>query len=145
MEGILLSVVSLIGPLWLWKHQTGKSGDTSEASKYHCVSIKHRRGACKAIMALEGKRFLPDEAPTFPLPDCDAKRCKCRYVHHDDRRHDSRRSTDSGYPKLEFDGQERRGQRGRRWTDRLPKRHRSGFTTTERTARTAFTNHKTAH
>ena len=121
MEGIPLSIVSLVEPLRTWRRQSRKSSDTEETNKYHCVSIKTRRGACKAVLELEGKRFLSDEAPMFPLEKCDASRCKCRYVHYDDRRQENRRGTDAGYPKLEFDGQERRDQRGRRWTDKIAK------------------------
>ena len=57
-----------------------------ESTAYHAVSIKFDTKACSAAKALEGRRFLSTAAPKLPLPDCDALDCKCRFVHHKDRR-----------------------------------------------------------
>ena len=35
---------------------------------------------------MDGKRFLSSAAPRLPLPDCDVLECKCKFVHHKDRR-----------------------------------------------------------
>jgi hypothetical protein len=36
--------------------------------------------------------MLSGEAPLLPLPECDASECKCRFIHHADRRrNDDRR------------------------------------------------------
>ena len=53
---------------------------------YHCVSIRSPKNACEAAKSLIGKRFLSKEAPPLPLTDCTAISCRCRYVHHEDRR-----------------------------------------------------------
>lgn len=60
---------------------------------FHAVSLKFSSNACAAAKSLEGKRFLSGAAPRIPLPDCDVLDCKCRFVHHRDRRDgDDRRS-----------------------------------------------------
>ena len=60
---------------------------------YHAVSLKFLPSACDAAKAMEGERYLSAEAPKIPLPECDATTCKCRYVHHKDRRgRDDRRN-----------------------------------------------------
>jgi hypothetical protein len=62
-------------------------------SEFHAVSIKYASSACLAAKSLEGKRFLSSAAPKIPLPDCDVRECKCRFVHHSDRREgDERRN-----------------------------------------------------
>jgi len=56
------------------------------SSEFHAVSIKFLSNACSAAKSLKGKRFLSTAAPHIPLPDCDVLECKCRFVHHRDRR-----------------------------------------------------------
>ena len=53
---------------------------------FHAVSLKFLSSACSAAKSLEGKRFLSNAAPRIPLADCDVLECKCRFVHHRDRR-----------------------------------------------------------
>jgi hypothetical protein len=55
-------------------------------TRFHAVSLRTVPSSCDAAKALEGERFLSTAAPNIPLPDCDAPTCKCRYIHHDDRR-----------------------------------------------------------
>ena len=55
-------------------------------SKYHAVSIKPGTYACSAANDLAGERFLASEAPSLPLPGCDATECDCHFTHHKDRR-----------------------------------------------------------
>jgi hypothetical protein len=55
-------------------------------SKYHAVSIRVASGACAAAMGMQGERFLASEAPSLPLPGCDAADCQCRFIHFKDRR-----------------------------------------------------------
>ena len=64
-----------------------KPREAIKSAPFHAVSIKHAADACAAARDLSGKRFLSAEAPTLPLPDCDAGNCDCRFVHHGDRRH----------------------------------------------------------
>ena len=58
----------------------------SASSEFHAVSIRFLSSACSAAKSLEGKRFLSSAAPRMPLPECDVMECKCRFVHHTDRR-----------------------------------------------------------
>lgn len=58
----------------------------SATTAYHAVSIKFSSNACSAARDLDGRRFLSSAAPKLPLADCDVLECKCRFVHHKDRR-----------------------------------------------------------
>lgn len=63
------------------------------STAFHAVSIKVGPNPCEAARNLAGKRFLSGAAPRLPLPDCNNLQCKCRFVHHKDRREgDERRS-----------------------------------------------------
>jgi hypothetical protein len=64
----------------------------SNPAKFHCVEIKATDCICDAVKRLQGRRFLSEEAPMLPLPECTAGSCCCRYEHHDDRRQDLRRN-----------------------------------------------------
>lgn len=73
----------------------GKSADEIQGSSnkpYSAVSIKTRLGACNAAIAAQDKIFLSTAAPSLPLAECDVEECACRYVYHDDRRQEDRRS-----------------------------------------------------
>ena len=70
-----------------------RSKVAQKSTPYHAVSIKFGPNACTHARELEGKRFLSGAAPRLPLPECDVLDCKCRFVHHADRRTgDDRRS-----------------------------------------------------
>lgn len=60
-------------------------------SKYHAVSLEFSGNACEAATAMKGKRILSSTAPRIPLPECAAAECKCRFIHHNDRRQASDR------------------------------------------------------
>jgi hypothetical protein len=64
-----------------------------KTSVFHAVSIKLGPKACLPAQEMSGKRFLSGAAPRIPLPECDVLDCKCRFIHHKDRREgDERRS-----------------------------------------------------
>jgi len=63
-----------------------RSAADTAATAYHAVSIKFSGTACQAAKDMTGRRFLSSAAPKLPLPDCNALECKCRFVHHKDRR-----------------------------------------------------------
>ena len=93
MLGTLLGIAIVILLVWLFLNRRGKvpepveaPADNSQRSKYHAVSIKYDTHACEAAQKMSGRRFLSDEAPRLPLPDCDVSDCKCRFTHHEDRR-----------------------------------------------------------
>ena len=63
------------------------------ARKFHGVSLKPGPNPCPAVLAVLDRRYLPDSAPSLPLPGCDQQACRCGYRHHGDRRdQDDRRS-----------------------------------------------------
>ena len=92
LTALMLAVLLAI---WLFvrkrrndRPQTRQPGPkrSADQSAYHAVSIKFDANACDAARALEGRRFLSAAAPRLPLPDCDVLECRCRFVHHQDRR-----------------------------------------------------------
>ena len=58
----------------------------SDTSAFHAGSIKFTSRSCEAAKSMEGKRFLSSAAPRLPLPDCDVAECRCKFIHHKDRR-----------------------------------------------------------
>lgn len=86
---------------------------------YHAVSVQPCLMACERIRPLTGKRYLSREAPALPVSGCTNRQCRCRYVHHDDRRADERRVIGEGRAGLPaYGGPERRlVRRGRRASD----------------------------
>ncbi len=71
---------------------TGRERRTgfTAGSPFHAVSIQPAEGHCAAVNTLQVQRFLSEEAPSLPLEECGAADCRCRYVHHTDRRDGSR-------------------------------------------------------
>ena len=68
---------------------------------FHGVAVETPRGdgVCRAAAAIVGNRYLSEDAPSLPLPDCDIPReCRCVYQHFTDRRTDMRREADIGLP-----------------------------------------------
>lgn len=63
-----------------------RSQVAAKSTPYHAVSIKLSGNACSAAKEMYGRRFLSGAAPRLPLPDCTMLECKCRFVHHADRR-----------------------------------------------------------
>ena len=91
------------------------------AHKFHAISIQSKDDACTAAKTINGQRFLANEAPSLPLPNCNAPHCHCNYVHFSDRREsdDDRRGLYSLQTKL-YDqnvGHDRRQHKGRRKDD----------------------------
>jgi hypothetical protein len=91
---------------------------SSTVARWHAVEIRGGRRCCDAARALAGKRFLPGEAPSLPLPDCDCgSRCECRYRHHEDRRCGPRRAADGAFASPPTGNEDRRHAEGRREQD----------------------------
>lgn len=113
----------------------GKADDPARASSerpkrvrsYGAVEvIPDQQTCCEAVRLFVGKRILADEAPLFPLPDCDQPKCNCRYRRYPDRRMDIRRAGDLGFAVFSKMLHETRNRRrataaGRRAEDQEPK------------------------
>jgi len=69
----------------------GSSTNASQTRSFHSVLIRYGEDACGPVKELEGIRFLSNEAPSIPLPACDAAHCGCSYLHFEDRRRGERR------------------------------------------------------
>jgi hypothetical protein len=65
---------------------TARPTQPKKDSTFHAVSIHYAQSACQAARNLDGRRFLSSAAPRLPLAECDVLECKCRFVHHKDRR-----------------------------------------------------------
>ena len=97
----------------------GRHGRLGVRNLFHGVAVQTPLGErmCPAAAAIAGQRYLSEEAPALPLPDCDTPRdCRCVYQHFTDRRTDRRRETDIGLPNR-FVATDRRALK-RRVTDR---------------------------
>lgn len=95
-----------------------RSSQAKPTTRFHAVSIQFAENACEAAKNMEGKRFLAAAAPRIPLRECNVLECKCRFIHHEDRRSGierrgqyvpNRLATAGGY-----DGKERRYRGDRR-------------------------------
>lgn len=100
MVSVFLSVLLVAVVVFWWRRATAqKKSQAASAvtraprSGFHCVEVKTGNYACEAAKQLGGVRFLPNEAPSLPLPGCRAPECACSFVHYDDRRDDIRRGT----------------------------------------------------
>ncbi len=92
--------------------------ETRSRGRFHAVSIAVGRTTCRNVEALIGTRFLSGEAPKLPLQGCDSGDCRCRYIHHTDRRtEDDRRLRDIWRMGKVNAGDDRRRKSGRRRTD----------------------------
>jgi hypothetical protein len=89
---------------------------------FHAVSIHSVTEGCPAVESLRLQRFLSEEAPSLPLADCGAQGCRCKYIHHSDRRSGARNRRFGGVEKSEeaefWSLRNRRVVLGRRHRDR---------------------------
>jgi len=92
---LLLLVVGLLIAWYFYRQGLDKPEERKErrispalksSSRFHAVSVKPGAYACSAANNIAGQRFLASQAPSLPLPDCDADTCECHFVHHNDRR-----------------------------------------------------------
>ena len=90
-----IAVVLLLALLFFMRRNRGASNRRPEVQKrendsadtqFHAVSLAFASSACAAAKSMEGRRFLSGTAPRIPLAECDVLECKCRFVHHKDRR-----------------------------------------------------------
>lgn len=127
---VLIAVAALIVLVAWWRnrqkrrysHVARVRKGEHDPDRYHCVELQFRADACDAVKRIEGTRFLPDEAPHFPLPGCDAATCSCHYVHHEDRRDGDRRNPfgqQASEPPASV-GDDRRSKRDRRKDSETP-------------------------
>ena len=86
---LLLLVVGLLIAWYFYRQGLDKPEDRKErrvspalrnSSKYHAVSVKPGAYACSAANNIAGQRFLASQAPSLPLPECDASECDCHFV-----------------------------------------------------------------
>lgn len=68
------------------RHKKHQRGQGALHNPYRAASICPGGGACVEATALGDKRFLLAQTPRMPLRECDAAKCECRYVRHEDRR-----------------------------------------------------------
>jgi len=83
---------------------------------YRAVTIKPDTAECCAAARQQASaRYLRNDAPLLPLPDCTNRDgCRCKYQHWADRRQEDRRALKTGIASQYFDGAERRVRDDRR-------------------------------
>ncbi|WP_119978466.1 hypothetical protein [Shewanella algidipiscicola] len=59
---------------------------SSTNTNFHSVEIVNDAMDCTSAHSLQGKRYLSAQAPMLPLKGCSTTPCRCRYIHHADRR-----------------------------------------------------------
>ncbi len=68
-----------------------KATRAAMTSRYRGVEvIPDGSGCCRAAGEIRGKRYLSNEVPQLPLPECDRAVCNCRYELFADRRRSHR-------------------------------------------------------
>jgi hypothetical protein len=83
---------------------------------YRAVSIEpDELDCCDVAREQSGTRYLCNEAPMLPLPDCsNSQQCRCKYQHWNDRRQEDRRALMSSMASQYYSGDERRTSNDRR-------------------------------
>jgi hypothetical protein len=117
---VALALVTAAG-CWWWIRRLNARDSASRAprvtKRFAAVEIRPRNDACEAAHALEGQRFLSNQAPALPLEGCSATQCGCRFVKLSDRRDEERRLGHEGLKASMFLNADRRNQTGRRDAD----------------------------
>lgn len=98
MDNAILFVVIFLSVALSWKaivflrqrsgnpvYRERRSGYGASAP-FHAVSIHPEQQCCGAVQSIGQTRFLSEDAPGLPLPQCDYETCRCKYEHHEDRR-----------------------------------------------------------
>jgi hypothetical protein len=90
---------------------------SSTSAAFYAVAVVADEHACPAALAAADQRYLAQEAPRIPLPQCTKPlQCQCRLARFNDRRKTDRRDALS-FSRW-YSGIERRGGPGRRSSDR---------------------------
>jgi len=102
MDDGMLFFGTIIGVFLFWKFTASLRSETQETefrerrsgysagTPFHAVSIHPEPNCCSAVRTVQSYRFLSEEAPGLPLPQCDQATCGCKYKHHSDRRSGAR-------------------------------------------------------
>jgi hypothetical protein len=83
-----------------WRTNTRQRSAAAIArDPWHAVSVVSGPTACAAATELRAKRFLPQDAPRLPMPNCSCPlTCTCTFRHYSDRRATPRRASELGRP-----------------------------------------------
>src|SRR6185437_12845657 len=90
---------------------------TATPAPFYAVEVVAEEDACASALATAGQRYLAQDAPRIPLPECTRPlQCQCRLARFNDRRKTDRRDALS-FSRW-YSGIERRRGPGRRSNDR---------------------------
>jgi hypothetical protein len=114
-----LKHMSSVKPRRWFTRLFARTVEKPRTSPYHAVAIRCGKKACQAAQDKLGERHLSSDSPFLPLDQCDRPdQCECRYQHYEDRRSDSRRSSEQGLPaQTDSERVERRYAKDRRAQD----------------------------
>lgn len=105
----LLIFAAIIVAIRKWRRDSTQTTHSADAKvkTYAAVGIRYNLLACKSVQKYYGQRYLAQDAPALPVPNCNVRPCPCRYVHFADRRSEDRR-TEYGVPRNLVASSERR-------------------------------------
>jgi hypothetical protein len=88
------------GPVQVTRNEPSK-----RVYHYYGAAIQLDGNPCDAVRAIADQRFLSEDVPHFPLPECDRDECRCMLKPQDDRRagYDRRGDSFSAYGNFELD------------------------------------------
>lgn len=98
------------GPVQVTRNQPAR-----QSHHYYGATVQVCSNPCDAVREIANKRYLSEDAPHFPLPDCDREECHCIMRPQDDRRagYDRRGDSFSAYGNFELDRHEQKRQEKR--------------------------------
>lgn len=119
---IVAALVYLLKRLVEKVQRLAKPEQRARNSNPHWSAVTVRPGliSCEAVYAISTKTYLASEAPDLPVPGCTNKKCLCKCIRLQDRRHQPDRRDYFGQFSV-YAGwyeYERRSGAGRRSTDK---------------------------
>ena len=120
LSAVLIAVALLAAAGYWWRSRPSPARQVASGvprETFAAVEIRRRSGACAAAHALDGQRFLANQAPALPLAGCTKTRCECAFAKLSDRRTEDRRWGHEGLSAAMFLEAQRRTQADRRNTD----------------------------
>src|ERR1044071_8764091 len=108
---VFVAMALLAAAVYWWRSRPSPARQVASRvprERFAGVEIRRRSGACAAARALDGQRFLANQAPALPLAGCTKTRCECAFAKLSDRRTDDRRFEHGGLRAALFLRAERR-------------------------------------
>ena len=95
LDLVILAIILLVLCFWLVsklseaslkKTLLKESDESLFTSPFKCVVFNAGDNSCKSALNYQTKPILLSKAPELPLKGCDAEKCTCALLQHEDRR-----------------------------------------------------------